>query len=194
MPNLFLCPVPDPLILPAPRSFCGALATHRSGQAEPSRFFILPEGGSSLDGGGVFLPPPAANDPGGNRPFGRSLHFDAYGIPPTLCDDISFCYSLLDDLTKYLGMSQQAPPFVFLSPAEQYPDKAGISGWVPLNESGISIHTLTLTGFVSIDAYTCGELEVDATVHWLCDRLQPTAVEYQLLIRGKNYHGGPPRT
>ncbi len=86
-------------------------------------------------------------------------------------------------------MHQQAPPFVFLSPAEQYPERAGISGWVPLIESGISIHTLTLTGFVSIDAYTCGELDVDATIQWLCERLEPSQVEHHFLIRGKGYYG-----
>lgn len=137
---------------------------------------------------GAILPPPAANDKHDGRPFGRSLHFDAYGVSKDLCGDLSFSWNLLHDLSLFLGMHQQAPPFVFHSPAEQYPLKAGISGFVPLIESGISIHTLTLTGFVSIDAYTCGELDVDSTVQWLVDRLQPKSVEYQVLLRGLNYY------
>lgn len=179
-------PTPDPLLLPPPVSRIATLA-HRSGQADPSsRFFIRPGGGGSNNDS--LLPPPAANDDRGGRPFGRSLHYDAYGVAVSICNDVGFCYCLLDDLTKYLGMSQQAPPYVFLSPADKYPDKAGITGFVPLIESGISIHTLTLKGFVSIDAYTCGELDVESTVHWLSDRLEPKSVEFQVLVRGLEYY------
>ena len=187
-------PVPDPLLLPAPRPLdSGLCAIHCTEQADPSRFFLPPEGGGMKDGDGIFLPPPPANDPNGSRPFGRSLHFDAYGVSSALCADLGFAYNLLDDLTKFLGMHQQAPPFVFFSPAEQYPSKAGISGWVPLIESGISIHTLTLTGFVSIDAYTCGELDVHKTIEWLCERLEPSRIEHHFLLRGTEYYGNTSR-
>lgn len=179
-------PTPDPLLLPPPVSRIATLATHRSGQADPSsRFFIRPGGGGSNNDS--LLPPPPANDDRGGRPFGRSLHYDAYGVASSICNDVGFCYRLLDDLTKYVCMSQQAPPYVFLSPSE-YPDKAGISAWVPLIESGISLHTLSVTRFCSLDLYTCGDLNAVATVDWLCDRLQPKLVEYQVLIRGLNYY------
>ena len=121
-------------------------------------------------------------------PFGQSLHVDLYGVSRELCDDLSFCYNLLDDLTTYLGMHKQSPPYIFHSPDEHFPDKAGLSGWVPLIESGISIHTLTVKEFVTIDIYTCGYLDVAKTLRYLSDKLDATSYEAHHLIRGLKYH------
>ena len=126
--------------------------------------------------------------------FGQSLHMDVYGVARTLCDDIGFFYSLLDDLAAKLGMHKQAPPFIFRSPDVDFPDKAGLSGWVPLIESGISVHTLTLKEFVSLDIYTCGTLDVDYTASYLRERLCASHFELQHLIRGSKYHDLPEET
>lgn len=122
--------------------------------------------------------------------FGRSLHADFYGVDRTLCDDLTFCYDLLDRLTVRLGMHKQSPPFIFRSPEGEYPDKAGLSGWVPLIESGISIHTLTVTGFVSIDLYTCGCLDVPSALEFLSKELGSQTYEHHHLVRGIAYHSG----
>jgi S-adenosylmethionine/arginine decarboxylase-like enzyme len=124
--------------------------------------------------------------------FGHSLHLDLYGVDRGLCDDIGFCYALLDELIERMGMHKQSPPFIFRSPDIEFPDKAGLSGWVPLIESGISIHTLTIVGFVSIDIYTCGFLNVADTTAFLVDRLHASSCEQQYLIRGAKYHDQQP--
>ena len=134
------------------------------------------------------LDPAAPRQLGEEHAFGRSLHVDLYGVSRELCDDLGFCYALLDDLTARLGMHKQSPPFIFRSPDGEYPDKAGLSGWVPLIESGISIHTLTLTGFVSIDIYTCGCLDVAEAVSYLTERLGASRCEQHYLVRGTNYY------
>jgi S-adenosylmethionine decarboxylase len=121
-------------------------------------------------------------------PFGQSLHLDLYGVRRELCDDLSFCYQLLEVLTSYLGMHKQAPPILFRSPDDQFPDKAGLSGWVPLVESGISLRTLTEREFVTLDIYTCGTLDVEKTVHYLTEALGASDCECQHLIRGMRYY------
>ncbi|WAL61907.1 S-adenosylmethionine decarboxylase family protein [Thermocoleostomius sinensis] len=121
-------------------------------------------------------------------PFGQSLHVDLYGVSKAICDDLSFCYQLLEDLTNLLNMHKQAPPFIFRSPDDQFPDKAGLSGWVPLIESGMSIHTLTLRRFVSLDIYTCGDLNIEETIAFLYERLQAESHEQHYLVRGVMYH------
>lgn len=124
--------------------------------------------------------------------FGHSLHVDLYGVDRLLCDDIGFFYGLLDDVVARLEMHKQAPPFIFRSPDLEFPDKAGLSGWVPLIESGISIHTLTVVGFVSIDIYTCGFLAPAEVVEYLIMRLGAASCEHQYLIRGARYHDQQP--
>ncbi len=128
---------------------------------------------------------------GASAEFGRSLHADFYGVSKELCDDLTFCYDLLDRLTDRLGMHKQAPPFIFRSPNQEFPDKAGLSGWVPLIESGISIHTLTVTGFVSLDIYTCGCLDPSDALDFLCGELGTRRYEHHYLVRGVEYHARP---
>lgn len=120
--------------------------------------------------------------------FGQSLHIDLYGVSRELCEDLSFCYNLLDDLTVYLNMHKQSPPYIFHSPDDQFPSKAGLSGWVPLIESGISIHTLTVKEFVTIDIYTCGNLDVKKTLGYLSDKFQASSYDSHHLIRGIKYY------
>jgi S-adenosylmethionine/arginine decarboxylase-like enzyme len=132
---------------------------------------------------------PKGRGPRGSPPvFGRSLHVDLYGVSRERCEDINFCYRLLDGLVRHLGMHKQAPPYLFRSPEAQFPDKAGLSGWVPLIESGISLHTLTLRGFVTVDIYTCGQLDVEASVRFLSCALETTDLEQHYLDRGSRYH------
>lgn len=118
--------------------------------------------------------------------FGHSLHIDLYGIDPVFCDDLNACYNLLEELTSYLNMTKQAPPFIFRSP-DTFPEKAGLSGWIPLIESGISIHTLIPKNFVTLDIYTCGHMDVAETINFLCERLTPSKYEHHYLIRGLEY-------
>ncbi len=123
-----------------------------------------------------------------SKAFGRSLHADFYGVRRELCDDLGFCYALLDQLVEHLGMHKQSPPYIFRSPEDQFPDKAGLSGWVPLIESGISLHTLTVREFMTFDIYTCGELDASKCLEFLCARLAPTKYEHHYLVRGLAYH------
>jgi S-adenosylmethionine/arginine decarboxylase-like enzyme len=119
--------------------------------------------------------------------FGESLHIDMYEIDSKMCDDLEFFYDLLIDLVEFLNMNMQSPPFIFRSQEDLYPDKAGLSGWVPLIESGIQVHTLKLQCFVTLDIYTCGKLEIENTLQFLKDKLNTTNLECKHLIRGNYY-------
>ena len=91
--------------------------------------------------------------------FGYHLMLDLYECDKNAVGSIQVCYAFFDRLPEIIHTSKQAPPYIFYTDEKQYPDKAGISGWIPLVESGISIHTLTPTNFISIDVYTCHFLD-----------------------------------
>ena len=95
------------------------------------------------------------------RPFGYLFTLDLYGCREGVCDDLAVCYQFLEDVVDELQMCKQAPPFIFRSDGKKHPDKAGLSGWVPLIESGIQIHTLSPKNFISIDIYSCGPFRTD---------------------------------
>lgn len=124
------------------------------------------------------------------RPFGYSLMVDLYNCNPKTMYDVSLVYDFLVDAVKTLGVHQQAPPYVFVSPAE-FPDKVGISSWIPLIESGIQCHTLAVTSFVSIDYYTCSVID-EGMKSKLIDLaklyFQPEEIETNLILRGRKYY------
>lgn len=88
-------------------------------------------------------------------PFGFSLLLDLYDCNRELCDDMDNCYDFLNKLVIFLKMHKQSEPTVVRTDHEQFPDKRGLSAWVPLVESGIQIHTLTEKRFITIDIYSC---------------------------------------
>ena len=127
--------------------------------------------------------------------FGRSFELDFYDVDPALCNDLGFFYDLLIELTDHLGMTRQSQPWIFRSPDrigdKDFTDKAGLSGWVPLIESGIQIHTVIPTRFVSIDIYTCGAFDPDLTLYLVSERLGSARCEKHLRPRGPRYPFGP---
>lgn len=121
------------------------------------------------------------------EPFGYLLTLDLYGCKPGTCADISLCYNFLEALVGKLGMTVQAPPFLFRSPAA-YPDKAGLSGWVPLIESGIQIHTLLVRNFVSIDIYCCHRFSGEDALALAAQYFSPRETEINEMPRGMKYN------
>lgn len=121
-------------------------------------------------------------------PFGYLLTLDLYGCKEGACDDINLCYQFLDDLVAKLRMGKQSPPFIFRSDGTKYPDKAGLSGWVPLIESGIQIHTLTPKNFISIDIYSCGKFSAEYIGEFAKDYFSAKEVETNFIERGVKYN------
>ena len=122
-----------------------------------------------------------------SAPFGYLMTLDLYGCKPGVCDDLDLCYRYLEDLVVFLRMNKQSPPFLFRSPAE-YPDKAGLSGWVPLIESGIQIHTLSPKNFISIDVYSCGKYDPTGVEEFTSKYFEPQEIEKNYIYRGVKYN------
>jgi len=120
--------------------------------------------------------------------FGYQLVLDLYDCKPGVCDDISLCYKFLDEIVGHLGMEKQAPPNIFRSDAKRFPDKAGLSGWVPLIESSIVIHTLTLKNFISLDIYCCKELDTQKAKRFVKSYFAPKRIDERFLERGIDYY------
>ncbi len=128
--------------------------------------------------------------PGGSRSqsFGYQLLLDLYDCKSGVCDDLSLCYQFLDESVAELGMEKQAPPNIFRSDEIRFPDKAGLSGWVPLIESSIVIHTLTPKNFISIDVYCCRRFDIQKAKQ-LCRRFfGPQRMDEQYIERGLDYY------
>src|SRR3989338_2240446 len=123
-----------------------------------------------------------------SQAFGYQLLLDLYDCRTGACDDLSLCYQYLDESVAALGMEKQAPPNIFRSDERLFPDKAGLSGWVPLIESSIVIHTLTVKNFISVDVYCCKFFDVEKAKD-MCRRFfAPKKIDAQYIERGQDYY------
>ena len=113
---------------------------------------------------------------------------DLYGCKEGVCDDLSLCYKFLDDTVGELGMEKQAPPNIFRSDATRFPDKAGLSGWAPLIESSIVIHTLTPKDYISIDIYCCKAFDIEKAKAICKKFFSPKKIDSQYIERGLDYY------
>lgn len=120
--------------------------------------------------------------------FGYQLLLDLYGCKPGVCDDLTLCYQFLDEVVGYLGMEKQAPPNIFRSDEVRFPDKAGLSGWVPLIESSIVIHTLSPKDFISIDIYCCRFFDIKKAKDFCAKFFFPKRMDEQYIERGLDYY------
>jgi len=121
------------------------------------------------------------------KPFGTLLALDFYDCPPRPLESIEIGYQFLEQIVLHLGMTMQSPPFIFLSDAQRFPDKAGLSGWVPLIESGITLHTLIQARFATIDIYSCSQIPPVETIAFAYKIFLPKRIEATYLYRGRNY-------
>lgn len=119
--------------------------------------------------------------------FGYELLLDCYNCRPHVCGDLDHCYSYLDKMVDFIGMKKQEPPSIFRTDRKSFPDKAGLSGWVPLVESSIVIHTLSGHKFISIDVYSCKEFSPAKVIAFTKKYFSPKKIEKQFILRGKHY-------
>lgn len=121
------------------------------------------------------------------RVFGYELLLDCYDCKKQTCGNLEHCYSYLDKMVDFIDMKKQEPPSIFRTDRKSFPDKAGLSGWVPLVESSIVIHTLSKKNFISIDVYSCKEYSVKKVIEFTNKYFAPKKIEKQFVLRGKHY-------
>jgi S-adenosylmethionine decarboxylase len=122
-----------------------------------------------------------------SKQFGTTLALDFYDCSLIPLESIEIGYQFLEKIVSHLGMTMQSPPFIFLSDAQRFPDNAGLSGWVPLIESGITLHTVIPTRFAKIDIYRCSHVPPVETIAFAYRIFLPQRIEATYFYRGRNY-------
>lgn len=141
--------------------------------------------------------------------FGESFMLDMYGCKNGVCDDLELHYRFLEELVYRIGMTAMGNPVVIHAPVkfdrviecgqievfdnivrvdrrEVFPDKEGVSGWVPLIESGIQIHSLEPSHFIALDVFTCGRLNPNVIIDFAHDKFGFSKYEQHHTIRGND--------
>jgi S-adenosylmethionine decarboxylase len=120
--------------------------------------------------------------------FGVHLTLDGYGGSTRLLADRDHVLACLDELPDLLGMHKLADPLLVEVGQLGPKDPGGVTGFVIIAESHISIHTFPLRGFVSADVYTCkNSMDTDQICQYFTKAFALQDLEVNLVKRGTRY-------
>jgi len=129
---------------------------------------------------------PSAPLPAAELGFGPHLVFDGFGCPRERLEDLTGLYHLLDGLPDRIRMTKIMPPYVFRHGLPDDP-AGGLSGFVLIAESHISLHTFPGRGYVNADVFSCETFDVQDALAAFRDTFGPSRVEWKLLDRGREF-------
>jgi S-adenosylmethionine decarboxylase len=118
--------------------------------------------------------------------FGPHLVFDGHGCPPERLDDLAALYALLEGLPDRIGMTRIMPPYVFRNAALD-PALAGLSGFVLIAESHISVHAFPARRFVNVDVFSCEPFDAGFVVAEVRRAFAPRRCTWRVLDRGLEF-------
>jgi len=111
---------------------------------------------------------------------GLHLIIDMYGCRGDRLGDKNLISQILLELPDFLKLTRLSEPLV-----EEYDNPTpGISGFVIIGESHISIHTFIEDRLATVDIYACKEFNVDNAVQYLTGKLSPKKIHKYVLRRG----------
>ncbi len=118
--------------------------------------------------------------------FGPHLTLDMKGCDPAVLEDQGAIYDLLDQLPGQIGMTKMTAPYV-CKWLDKFGTRPGVSGFVMIAESHISIHTFPDQDYVFADIFSCRDFDVDLAVRILSERLGAKTVTRHLVARGRDF-------
>jgi S-adenosylmethionine decarboxylase len=114
------------------------------------------------------------------------LIIDGYGGDTQKMQDVDFINHLLNLYPSIIGMTKISPPQVSKYIGTK-PEDWGVSGFVLIAESHISIHTFPERSYINIDIFSCKEFDADGTIKDLQEKFGLAEVRSYILNRGLEY-------
>jgi S-adenosylmethionine decarboxylase len=96
--------------------------------------------------------------------------------------DEQFIYQLLDSYPARIDMTKISSPHVFKYIGSK-PEDWGISGFVFIAESHISIHTFVERCYINVDVFSCKDFNAEQVVKDFKDKFQLTRLSSRLINR-----------
>ncbi|MCH8207057.1 MAG: S-adenosylmethionine decarboxylase [Chloroflexi bacterium] len=114
------------------------------------------------------------------------LAVDGYGADPEKLKDEGLVLGFLDHYPSSIGMTKIIPAQVYTYHGRT-PEDWGISGFVLIAESHISVHTFPDRRHVNIDIFSCKDFDVDASLEEIEETFSLSETKVWTLDRGLDY-------
>lgn len=116
--------------------------------------------------------------------FGKHLMIDARGIERKKLESHKGVFDFLNDLPAKIGMRKLTIPYVVFCQEDDKKGDWGLSGFVMIYESHISVHTWPELGFVSMDVYSCRDFDDKKTIRLIKQYWSCKTIKTSVIIRG----------
>lgn len=114
------------------------------------------------------------------------LIIDGYDANYQKLTDLNLIYNVLDICPDKIGMTKIMPPYVFKYHGKN-PEDWGVSGFVLIAESHISIHTFPERKYINIDIFSCKIFDSEIAANFMKDKFIMNDIQTKILERGIEY-------
>jgi S-adenosylmethionine decarboxylase len=118
--------------------------------------------------------------------FGQHLTLDGYGCGYEQLTNLDLIHQFLDQCPDLIHMTKIMEPHVFEYHGK-VPEDWGVSGFVIIAESHISIHTFPDRRYLSLDIFSCKAFDHEQAVAYVTELFGITRHEQNLLDRGLEF-------
>lgn len=122
--------------------------------------------------------------------FGPHLTLDLNDCNPDKLSDFDLVFDVLNNLPEKIGMTKITQPYVFKYQG-LVPEDKGITGFVVIAESHISIHTFQEKKYVFIDLFSCKPFDYTYAEQYLIQLFESRTPTVQILNRGHDFPRSP---
>ena len=96
-------------------------------------------------------------------------------------------YDILNKLPEKIGMTKMTLPYVVKWMDKFSEGMEGVSGFVMIAESHISIHTFPDQDYVFMDIFSCKEFDAEKAVKYLVGAFESTKYSKNIVKRGVDF-------
>lgn len=118
--------------------------------------------------------------------FGPHLMLDLNQCNEHRLSDFNLVFDILNTLPQKIGMTMITPPYVFKY-SGLVPEDKGITGFVVIAESHISIHTFQEKRFAFIDLFSCKPFDCEYVQRFLIEAFESKKPTVNMQIRGADF-------
>ncbi|MBI4173133.1 MAG: adenosylmethionine decarboxylase [Candidatus Aenigmarchaeota archaeon] len=122
----------------------------------------------------------------GQSAFGPHVMVDASKCVFDKLVDYDLVFDILDNLPAKLGMTKMTAPYV-VKWLDKFGTVPGVSGFVMIAESHISIHTFPDQDYVFIDIFSCREFDTEKAIKYLVSSFGAKKVTTKVIKRGLDF-------
>ena len=119
--------------------------------------------------------------------FGLHVTIDASGCNKRKLASVTLIYDILNKLPDMIGMTKMTLPYVVKWLDNFAHGTEGVSGFVMIAESHISIHTFPDQDYVFMDIFSCKEFDAEMAVKYLTHAFETTRYKKNILKRGSDF-------